>query len=133
MRKRGHRLTRGRVIIVSLFAAAESPLTAETIIRNLRKAGASLNKTTVYRELDFLNEQGIVHDIEFGDGKKRYEISTREHHHHFICLNCKTIIDVRLGKELDSLEKELVRTKNVQILRHSLELFGLCKKCKIKL
>ncbi|MEW5899497.1 MAG: transcriptional repressor, partial [Bacillota bacterium] len=70
--------------------------------------------------------------IDFGDGRKRYElIQTEEeghHHHHLICLRCGKIQEVTEDL-LEDLEKRVTRTYNFTITNHQLKIFGYCKAC----
>ena len=67
------------------------------LLVSVRSSKTGVNKTTICRELDFLMGKGLIKEIEFGEGKKRYEIdSGSDHHHHLICLNCKKVEDVDL-------------------------------------
>lgn len=88
-----------------------------------------VNKTSTYRELKVLITKGIVSEIEFGDGKKRYELTSLGHHHHIICTNCKSVGDITLESDLEKAEKQIEKEKSFKVLRHNLEFFGLCSKC----
>ena len=118
------RLTPGRVNIVKLFCNANSPITADFIVK---KTG--LNKTSVYREIEFLTKEKYLQDVEFGDGTKRYELTSLDHHHHLICLKCKDVEDVKVEEQLSEEEKLIEKYKKFKVIKHNLEFFGYCKKC----
>ena len=104
---------------------------AETELRSrLLKRGVKVNKTTVYRQLAGLKARGAVREVDFGDGKKRFEANNREHHHHLFCTKCKRVDEVRLSGEFAHLEKAIGRNKKFKIIDHSLEFFGLCANCR---
>lgn len=127
----GQRITKVRTQIVELFTKSNLPLSAQEILEDLETRGLKVNKTTVYREIDFLTAQKIIKDLDFGDGKKRFELyDDSKHHHHIICLNCKAIEDVDLKLDLQDEENRISKQKNFQVLNHSLEFFGLCSNCK---
>lgn len=88
-----------------------------------------VNKTSTYRELKVLITKGIVSEIEFGDGKKRYELTSLGHHHHLICTGCKSVSDITLESDLEKVEKQIEKEKSFKVVRHNLEFFGLCSKC----
>ena len=81
LRGQGHRITAVRREMVKMLVNAKAPLAASDILKVLQKEKLKANKTTVYRELEFLVEQNIAQEVEFGDKKKRYEISDKHHHH----------------------------------------------------
>ncbi len=81
LKKQGSRITKSRSLIVGIFQKHPLPLTELAVREMLSKAGMKVNKTTVYRELEHLISKAVVKPIEFGDGKKRYELNAGHHHH----------------------------------------------------
>lgn len=125
------RITPVRTCLLELFSGSHVPQTATTIHDWLSKAGLYPNKTTVYREIDFLIEQGIIQSVDFGDGKKRWEKRDLEdHHHHLICEKCETVQDVHLATSLAVAEDQMLKDAGFVITRHMLEFFGLCAACQ---
>lgn len=130
LQSEGYRMTKLRQAIVLIFSRQPSPLSLEELTRALKNKLINVHRASLYRELDFLKKKQIIVPVAFGDGKQRYEMADREHHHHVVCLSCKKIDDVELDNESDHLTK-LIKTKSdFQILKHSLEFFGLCGNCK---
>lgn len=115
-----------RKAICRALDRSHAPISAEEILDGLK----GVHKTTVYRELGFLESEGLIKKIEFGDGIRRYERSEMEHHHHLICVGCKKVSDIHLEKDLEVQERSIARKTGFKILNHSLEFFGLCAKCK---
>lgn len=133
LRIRGHKLTTGRKCIIKILAYGESPVSVTELLESLQQENISLNKTTVYRELEFLRQQKIVREIQFGERNKRYEITIADHHHHLVCKKCKQVEEIvseGLESNLSLMEKEIFRQKKFQEIYHSLEFFGLCRKCQ---
>ncbi|KKR72638.1 MAG: hypothetical protein UU14_C0003G0001, partial [Candidatus Roizmanbacteria bacterium GW2011_GWB1_40_7] len=58
LREDGFRIGRVRKNIVELFENSTKPISAQDIVELLFHKNISANKTTVYRELDFLREKG---------------------------------------------------------------------------
>lgn len=127
----GYRITPVRGLILETFRENLTPIAASDLIEVFKDLKFKVNKTTIYRELDFLIEKGILKEIEFGEGKKRYEIETGRHHHHIICIKCKKIEDVDLEVDLEGEEKKIEKDKKFKIKNHSLEFFGYCKNCQL--
>ncbi len=126
LRRKGFRITQARKRLLGLLEKGKTPLSVFDLQKSL---GLAVNKTTMYRELEFLKKNGIVQEVEFGDKKKRYEISS-SHHHHVVCVECKSVKDVELQKDLDAEEKKIAKQKGFKIINHSLEFFGLCPACR---
>lgn len=133
LKTKGFRLTKARSMLIQVLEENQTPLSIDDLIKKLESKKTSVNKTTVYREIQFLEKQNVISAVEFGDGKKRYELSGPNHHHHIVCLNCGRIKDIPLSKDLDKHEKNIAKITNYKIINHSLEFFGYCQNCKSKL
>ena len=62
--KRGERLTAMRRHVLEVLAASHKPLGAYEIIDRAAASGARPAPITIYRALDFLRDNGLVHRIE---------------------------------------------------------------------
>ena len=126
----GGRMTRVRVAAVEAFARRGAPMTAQELGAALASRGLKVNKTTLYREIEFLKDKGSVVEIVFGDRSARYELKDDGHHHHVVCVKCDRVVDVELDRDLDAHERAIARKTGFAVQRHSLEFFGLCPTCK---
>ena len=119
-----------RNFILDSLDKSVRPLSAVDLQKILKKKGLAANKTTIYREVDFLKKEGLILEVRLAENKKRYELSSREHHHHIVCLKCKKIEDVILKKDLQEQEKNIAKEKKFKVINHSLEFFGICENCQ---
>ena len=127
----GHRMTVVRKMVVQLFTESSSPLAAQDIIKSLTKGGRTVNKTTVYREIESLKEANLIREVNLLDGQLRYELLKDEHNHsHLVCTECKAIECLPKTNDLQSVEKQIARTKGFAVTHHVLEFFGVCKECR---
>jgi Fe2+ or Zn2+ uptake regulation protein len=125
------RLTKTRRATVALFLREHTPLSVPQILDALSAQMIHVNKTTVYRELETLEKLGIVKSVKLEDRRQYFELATRDHHHHFVCVACEEIEDVLLDEcDLERQEGILARKNGFSVFRHSLEFFGLCKLCR---
>lgn len=129
LKSSGHKMTPVRKSLIEVLLNSDTPLSIEEITNLLEPKGLTPNKTTLYREVEFLKEQEMLEEIDFGDGKKRYEISST-HHHHIVCVNCKTVVDIPMEEDLDSKERQILLKFKFKPIGHSLEFFGLCQQCQ---
>lgn len=130
LKSQGHRITKARSAIIESLMESKSPVWVGELDEKLKSGGVKVNKTTLYRELDFLLAQKIVKEIQFGEDKKRYELAESAHHHHLVCINCKRVEDIDLQNDLSKQEEIIKKTKNFRVINHSLEFFGLCRNCQ---
>lgn len=132
LRSLGHRITPVRQAIVELFFSHDRPVSAADIMDMLKKQHKTVNKTTVYREIDFLVAQGFVTVVRVDQSKMLYERYGAHHHHHVVCSSCGAIEDIAsktLERSLAVLEQAVTQDTGYVVSEHSVELFGLCPSC----
>ena len=130
-KSKGHRITKTRILAVEIFESIKTPISAPELLERMKEKERDVNKTTIYRELTFLQNEKFIREIDLLDGSKRYEIiKPHDHHHHLICTECKMVKCVSVPKDLDELEKKLSKTHNFKINGHVLEFFGVCCECR---
>lgn len=134
LKARGDRVTPARRLIIELFVKSEAPVSADLLRAALAKKKVIVNKTTVYRELDFLLASGFIRPVFLAGKSKYYELALAdEHHHHVVCRDCGRVEDVEvegLEKLLGPLEKRLAKKIKFADVRHNLEFFGWCGTCR---
>lgn len=130
-----YRLTPQRKLVLKIFLEnKERHLSAEEVFRLSREKGEDIGLATIYRTLELLEELALLHKMNFGDGRSRYELTPsnveqHHHHHHLVCLNCARIFEVEddLLQQLESVVESQYRFK---IVNHNLQFFGYCSKCR---
>ncbi|MBZ5500525.1 MAG: transcriptional repressor [Acidobacteriia bacterium] len=90
----GLRRTTAREAILQMLASAGRPLSHQDILKR-RKGTVSLDRVTVYRTLETLQEAGLLHRIQGMDGSWRFCRHKSEspdkcagNHIHFLCSRC---------------------------------------------
>ncbi|QDH24489.1 transcriptional repressor [Neokomagataea tanensis] len=63
-RARGARLTEARRFVLGLILSADRPIGAYDLLAQIRPVQPNAAPPTVYRALDFLLEQGLIHKLE---------------------------------------------------------------------
>lgn len=108
--------------------------TAAELADFLKEHGLDVNKTTIYRNLDKLTENGtlIKHKSQVNDGFIYQEASTScdcHEHIHFQCSKCGSVLHLSDEKTADYL-KSISETLGLEIDTTSSTLNGLCPKCR---
>src|ERR1700680_2443485 len=92
----GTRLTDLRQSVLALMREAEGPLTAYQLLDQLKEIRKGAVPPTVYRALDFLIENHLIHKVERLNAV--ISCSDAEHHHHevqfLICGQCGTVAEI---------------------------------------
>lgn len=133
LRTAGERITPIRIALIKILASSKIPQTPQELLTELNKKDFDANKTTVYRQLETLQNFGIVREVHFTDRTGRFELADEnDHHHHLVCVQCQRIEDISFPTDLDKQEKTIWRKNKFKVLHHSLEFFGTCRVCRLK-
>lgn len=128
-----YKLTRQREQIIDVLTEhADEHLSAEDTYNFLLKKSSDGGLTTVYRTLDTFAKLGILHKIDFGDGRTRYEFRhshEEHHHHHLICIACSRVDEFK-DTLLEELENSIRKLHNFKIIDHQVKFFGYCRECQ---
>jgi Fe2+ or Zn2+ uptake regulation protein len=124
------RHTKVRFGIISIFHQIKKPISATEIITILKdKFSTSANKTTIYRQLDFLVSKNMISvtDIE---GTKYYQLNKNQPHQVLVCRQCHDIIPLKSGISIDNNKlSEIEQKHHFKIDYYSFLCFGSCQKC----
>ncbi len=130
LRHRGLKVTQQREEIAQIFLGSKRHISAEQLHQQIREIYPKVGLSTVYRTLKLLVEAGLASQRRLGERITRFEpVAGDEHHDHFICINCGAIIEFE-NQDLEDLQEEVAKKHKFTILRHNLELYGYCQKCR---
>jgi len=133
LRNKGYRFSAVRNVILTSLDNNKKPLSVFDLQKFLKEKKLSVNKTTVYRELNSLKKEGIVLEIQLKGNKRWYELAERDHHHHIICTNCDKVEDFEGCESKNLINKALKQAPDfAEITNHTVDFFGLCKSCAKK-
>lgn len=128
---RKERLTPIRLRVLEALLASHQPLGAYELIDRLAVRGARPAPITVYRALDFLREQGLVHRIE-----SRNAFIACVHNHEgsdpvvfLICEKCGAVGEAASAAVADTI-KNASRAAGFSPKTPVIEISGICAHCK---
>jgi Fur family ferric uptake transcriptional regulator len=125
----GYRLTRPRRAVADLIGARSGHFTAAELLGDARRRRLSLGRATLFRNLDLFTELGALERLDLPSGEHAYvACEPEQHHHHVVCRNCGTSVEVEDGG-LQSVVAEIASRSGYTIDTHRLELFGVCPAC----
>ncbi|NRD46107.1 Fur family transcriptional regulator [Corallococcus exiguus] len=132
MAQHGLKSTRQRSLIIDTFFEVGGHLSVEELWNKVREQDTKVSVATVYRTMKLLNECGLAHARNFGDGQTRYEAAAgREHHDHLICTSCGTIVEFE-NDRIETLQDVVARKHGFTVTSHKMELYGLCRECQLR-
>lgn len=130
LRDKGLRHTRQREEILSAFLSADRHITAEELFNIVKEKNHDIGYATVHRNLKLMCECGVADEIKIGTKKTRYEQKQgHEHHDHLICMNCGSFIEVH-DKRIERLQDKLAEASGFMPVKHKLEIYGFCSRCR---
>jgi Fur family ferric uptake transcriptional regulator len=127
LKNKGLRITQPRRVILDYIHDKGDHITAEEIINFVHKKYPHINKSTIYRTLDLLEENECVLKSEAKSGIIYHH--AEEGHHHLVCRKCGKSVDC--GEDIfDSVEKALRKKYGFEIDFKHIVMNGLCESCK---
>jgi Fur family zinc uptake transcriptional regulator len=128
--ERGARLTKLRRDVLELVWHSHEPAGAYELMDRLRARGRSAAPPTVYRALEFLLEQGLVHRIASLNAFVGCAHPDGVHVGQFlICARCGTVTETDDPAVALALG-ECARRSRFRIERPTIELHGTCARCQ---
>ncbi|MDO7867841.1 Fur family transcriptional regulator [Nocardioides jiangxiensis] len=124
----GKRLTPQRRLVLDAVERL-GHATPDEVLVAAREAQPSLSLSTVYRNLEVLEELGLVRHAHLSDRAPTYHSVGDHEHFHLVCRTCGTVISVGpelLGPLLDRLDTDHGFVPDVG----HLTVFGTCRDCR---
>ncbi|WP_300301308.1 Fur family transcriptional regulator [Ferrovibrio sp.] len=126
----GAKLTPIRRRVLELIWQSHKPAGAYDLLAQMGGDGQKVAPPTVYRALDFLVEQGLVHRVE---SLNAFIGCTHPGHvvqqEIFICKNCGTAIEIN-DPELSQRILQDAKGLGFTVERQTIEVVGLCRDCR---
>ena len=129
-KERGQRFTKIRQLVLELVWQSHRPLGAYELLPAIKAAGFNSAPPTVYRALEFLQEQGLVHRISslnayIGCSHPGHQCSSC----FLICDQCQLAVELESAK-LATAITDLTRDMGFVVQREHLEIVGQCPNCQ---
>jgi Fur family zinc uptake transcriptional regulator len=126
---RGSRLTKLRRAVLELVWGSHAPIGAYEILDRLAADRGRVAPPTVYRALEFLTREGLVHRIESLNAYVGCSSPTLPHEaYFFICRACGEAAEFN-DDELAATLRRCVRRASFQVESSKVEMSGLCARC----
>jgi Fe2+ or Zn2+ uptake regulation protein len=129
----GGRMTVQRRLIITTLEKMTGHPTAEDIYAIVHDCDPTINLSTVYRTLRWLEDEYLVHGRVFEDDHRHehFDPGEPQEHYHFLCLHCKQVIEFD-SDLVETLKKQFEARSHAQVHTGSVVLYGLCDPCQLK-
>lgn len=131
LKERGLKLTKQRLQIFKEIISKRGHFEIEDFVQRLKNKGVKVSRATVYRTLSILKDAGLVVEVVKFENKTYYEVGTKEHHDHLICLNCGKFIEFH-EDEIEKIQEKVCAKYKFKPVYHRLEIYGICENCNNK-
>jgi Fur family zinc uptake transcriptional regulator len=129
-RERGRRLTVLRRKVLELVWANHRPVGAYALLETMRDETGRVAPATVYRALEFLREQGLVHRLASLNAFIGCAFPGIPHTGQFlICAACRELAELDDHKVTAAL-RESATSSGFAISHSTVEVLGLCPHCR---
>ncbi len=126
---RGSRLTALRRRVLEIILDSDQPLGAYTILDMLRADGRRGAPPTVYRALDFLLEQGLVHRLASRNVFIGCVQPERHHNGQFlICSDCGQVDELD-SRAVERTIRDQAAEQGFRVDAQMVEILGHCRRC----
>jgi Fur family transcriptional regulator, ferric uptake regulator len=133
LRARGLRRMPSRIAVLLVLEPVDGHLSVADIHQRILDATAAGTQApdlaTVYRTVTTLVEQGVLHALTVEGGVSTYGLAGSPHHH-AVCINCGTIIEVPAKRLSTALEHAIEGSSFTLSDQAGLTLHGLCPDCQ---
>lgn len=121
--------SRQREEIIKVVKELRTHPTAEEVYMIVKANDPGVSRSTVYRNLGLLVENGIINKISMAVGPDRYD-AVKEIHNHAICTKCGQIFDFEYSFEYDKIRDAIKKQTGIEISNKGIALEGICDSCK---
>ncbi|MBS0351691.1 MAG: transcriptional repressor [Proteobacteria bacterium] len=126
----GARFTPIRRTILALMYAHQEYLTAYELLHLLREKNPKVEAMTVYRALDFLQAQKLIHRIASQNAYATCDTPHHAHHTYFLlCERCQQTQEVDI-QSLNKVFKLITKQYDFFLSDKPVEIIGVCKNCR---
>lgn len=127
----GGRMTVQRRCILETLASQPDHPTAEDLYQIVKDCDPTINLSTVYRTLRWLEQEGLVNTRRFDDHHhhEHFDPVQPDEHYHFYCTECEQVIEFD-DPIIETLKANMVHKLGVEIKTTTLIFNGVCADCR---
>ena len=126
-RDAGLSVTPQRLAIYRALLCSQAHPDAEAVFEAVRATIPNLSLATVYKNLETLQQLGVVRELTPLHEAVRFDANL-DHHHHLVCTACKAVVDL-YDPELDALKLPAERAQGFAVSHLRVQVEGLCPAC----
>ena len=128
--KCGLAATHQRQVVYETVVASHGHRSPEQVYATVRKRIPHISLATVYNNLRLFVEHGLLKEVTPHASTLRVDGNLKPHHH-LVCSRCKSVQDIE-GDFIDFKRLSPHVPDGFDLTEPTVELFGLCRRCRTK-
>jgi len=128
VRAHGLRLSSARRLVIEALIVADGPMSADQIAQGIGGRVPRSDRGSVYRNLERLEQIGLVAHVHLGDGPGLYSLTLHGEREYLACTRCGDYSDVA-PRELDEARRAIESRFGYRVRFSHFALLGLCSSC----
>ena len=128
LRAKGYRLTPQRELVLQAVDDL-GHATPDEVLAKVREQSSAINISTIHRNLDLLEELGLVRHTHITDRAPTYHSTRTPQHVHLVCRGCGAVLDAAPA-EFEPLLRRLDAEHGFEADIGHLTVFGRCASCR---
>lgn len=128
LRRGGGRLSSARRLMLEALWAADGPVSAERLARGLDGLGVPVDVTSVYRNLEHLEELGVVRHVHVGHGPGLYALIRDGEKEFLACERCGRVTSLEPAR-LDAVRVLIEESFGYRAHFSHFPIMGVCDAC----
>jgi Fur family ferric uptake transcriptional regulator len=128
LRRTGHRVTAPARLVVEALFRADGPISAEQIARGRGEPAVRLELPSVYRNLERLQQLGVVSHVHMGHGPGLYVLSPGTDREYLVCDRCGRVSTVDPA-QLDPIREQVREAFGYHAHFSHFPVHGYCESC----
>ncbi len=130
LRQKGLKQTSQRQLILDTFLSTTKHISADDLHGMIRRQNPRIGFSTVYRTLRLFTECGLAREVNFGDGRARFERALdKSQHGHMICTRCGRAEEFNIASVQRTI-RQITTKSGFEAEGHRFEIYGLCRRCR---
>ncbi len=125
---RGEKLTEPRRVLVRHIFDSHKHFDADELVSDLRAAGRSVSRSTVYRSLKLMVDAGLLREFRLTNRTVYEHNYGYPSHDHLHCTECGKIVEFR-NDEVRRIRDEVCREQGFRPVEHRFVISGTCDDC----
>lgn len=117
-----------KALVLEAVLSLKNHPTADQIYTYIIEKYPGISRATVYRNLNFLTEEGRVKRLPVSDTADRFDHNTRGHYH-VLCKSCGDFSDIDIVY-LSELDKKAAECSGFALNGHDIVFRGICPACQ---